>query len=111
LLNYDPVETVAHLRAADPVLAHVIEAVGPFELETREGRSECSRAIFFQQPAGPAARAIMNRVLALMDADEERWYAPERLLAASDEQLRAAGVSRQKMVYLRDLADKFASEN
>lgn len=109
-MNYDPVETVAHLRAADPVLAQVIEVVGPFELETREGTFRMlSRAIFFQQLAGPAARAIMNRVLALLDADEERWYAPEQLLAASDEQLRAAGVSRQKMVYLRDLADKCAS--
>ena len=110
MLNYDPVKTVGHLRGADPVLAQVIEAVGPFELETREGTFRMlSRAIFFQQLAGPAARAIMKRVLALLDADEERWYAPERLLAASDERLRAAGVSRQKMVYLRDLADKFAS--
>jgi len=110
LLNYDPAKTVAHLRATDPVLARVIEAVGPLTLETREGTFRMlSRAIFFQQLAGPAARAIMNRVLALLDADEERWYAPERLLEASDEQLRAAGVSRQKMVYLRDLADKFAS--
>ena len=110
MLNYDPAATVAHLRAADPVLARVIEAVGPLTLETREGTFRMlSRAIFFQQLAGPAARAIMNRVLALLDADEERWYAPERLQAASDEQLRAAGVSRQKMVYLRDLADKFAS--
>jgi DNA-3-methyladenine glycosylase II len=68
-----------------------------------------SRAIFFQQLAGPAARAIMNRVLAFFETDEERWYTPKQLLAATDEQLRAAGVSRQKMAYLRDLADKFAS--
>jgi DNA-3-methyladenine glycosylase II len=68
-----------------------------------------SRAIFFQQLAGPAARAILGRVLATLGADEDNWYAPAQLLAASDEQLRAAGLSRQKMVYLRDLADKFAS--
>jgi DNA-3-methyladenine glycosylase II len=68
-----------------------------------------SRAIFFQQLAGPAARAILGRVLASLDADEDNWYTAERFLAASDDQLRAAGLSRQKMAYLRDLADKFAT--
>jgi DNA-3-methyladenine glycosylase II len=68
-----------------------------------------SRAIFFQQLAGPAARAILGRVLATLGSDEDNWYTPAQLLAASDEQLRGAGLSRQKMVYLRDLADKFAS--
>lgn len=109
-LNYDPADAVAHIRAADPVIARVIDEVGPFTLEPREGTFRMlSRAIFFQQLAGPAARAIMGRVLATLDADEETWYEPQRLLAASDEQLRTAGLSRQKMVYLRDLADKFAS--
>jgi len=109
-LTYDAEAAVAHLVEADPVLARVIAAIGPFTMEPRDGAfRSLARAIFFQQLAGPAARAIMNRVLALLDTDEERWYAPERLLAASDEELRAAGLSRQKMAYLRDLSDKFAS--
>jgi len=110
MLRYDAEAAVAHLRGADATVAGVIESVGPLTLEPREGTFRMlSRAIFFQQLAGPAARAIMGRVLAALDADEDRWYAPERLLEASDEQLRAAGLSRQKMAYLRDLADKFAS--
>lgn len=110
MLRYDAGAAVAHLRGGDPTLAGVIESVGPLTLEPREGTFRMlSRAVFFQQLAGPAARAIMGRVLAALEADEDHWYAPERLLAASDEQLRAAGLSRQKMVYLRDLADKFAS--
>jgi len=110
MLRYDAEAAVAHLRSADPTLAGVIESVGPLTLEPREGTFRMlSRAIFFQQLAGPAARAIMGRVLAALDTDEDRWYAPERLLEASDEQLRMAGLSRQKMAYLRDLADKFAS--
>ena len=109
-LDYDPEAAVAHLRAADAVLARVIDGVGPLTLEPRDGAFRMlSRAIFFQQLAGPAARAILGRVLASLGADEDNWYAPAQLLAASDEQLRAAGLSRQKMVYLRDLADKFAS--
>jgi DNA-3-methyladenine glycosylase II len=108
--TYDSARATEHLRERDPVLARVIESVGPFTLESREGTFRMlSRAIFFQQLAGPAARAIMNRVLALFETNEDRWYPPEQLLAATDEQLRGAGVSRQKMAYLRDLADKFAS--
>jgi len=109
-LEYDPSAAVAHLRAADPTLARVIEGVGPLTLEPRDGAFRMlSRAIFFQQLAGPAARAILGRVLASLGADEDNWYTPGQLLAASDEQLREAGLSRQKMVYLRDLAEKFAS--
>jgi 3-methyladenine DNA glycosylase/8-oxoguanine DNA glycosylase len=110
MLKYDAETAVAHLRAGDPILAGVIDSVGAFTLEPREGTFRMlSRAIFFQQLAGPAARAILGRVLAALETDEDSWYAPERLLAATDEQLRAAGLSRQKMAYLRDLADKFAS--
>jgi DNA-3-methyladenine glycosylase II len=109
-LDYDPEAAVALLRGADAVLARVIAGVGPLTLEPRDGAfRKLSRAIFFQQLAGPAARAILGRVLATLRSDEDNWYTPAQLLAASDEQLRGAGLSRQKMVYLRDLADKFAS--
>ncbi len=110
MLTYDPEAAVAHLRRADPVLARVIDAVGPFTMEPRDGSfRSLARAIFFQQLAGPAARAIMNRVLAALGTDDERFFTPEQLLAASDDQLRAAGLSRQKTAYVRDLAGKFAS--
>ena len=101
---------MAHLLGADPKLARLIAEIGPFTLEPRDGSFRTlGRAIFFQQLAGPAARAILNRVLAALGTDEEHWFAPQQLLAATDEDLRAAGVSRQKLVYLRDLAEKFAS--
>jgi DNA-3-methyladenine glycosylase II len=109
-LEYDAKAAVSHLRTADPVLARVIDSVGPLTLEPRDGAFRMlSRAIFFQQLAGPAARAIMGRVLATLGTDEDRWYEPATFLAATDEQLRAAGLSRQKLVYLRDLSEKFAS--
>jgi DNA-3-methyladenine glycosylase II len=110
MLKYTPGEAVEHLRNADPVLARVIEQVGALTLEAREGTFRMlSRAIFFQQLAGPAARAILGRVLATLGADEESWYTPAVFLKATDEELRAAGLSRQKLAYLRDLAEKFAS--
>ena len=110
VLTYDPDAAVAHLRQTDQTLAHVIDTIGPFTLEPRDGifRS-LARAIFFQQLAGPAARAIMNRTLEALGTDERRYFTPQEFLTAGDEALRSAGLSRQKMSYLRDLADKFAS--
>jgi len=110
MLTYDREAAVAHLRQADPILARVIDSVGPFALEPRGGPFPAlAMAIFFQQLAGPAARAIMKRVLDLLNTDEARFFTPEAFLAAADEDLRTAGLSRQKLSYLRDLADKFAS--
>ncbi len=110
VLGYDRETAVAHLHRADPVLARIIDSVGPFTMEPRDGSyRSLSRAIFFQQLAGPAARAIMNRVLEALGTDEERFFTPEQLLPATDEQLRSAGLSRQKVAYLRDLSEKFAS--
>lgn len=109
-LQYDPDVATAHVAAADPTVKRIIDAVGPIDIPARPGSfKSLGRAIFFQQLAGPAARAIMNRTLALMKTDEEKWFPPKRFLKAADEDLRAAGLSRQKIVYLRDLADKFAS--
>jgi 3-methyladenine DNA glycosylase/8-oxoguanine DNA glycosylase len=51
----------------------------------------------------------MGRVLALLGTDDERFFTPKEFLAASDDDLRAAGLSRQKLAYLRDLAQKFAA--
>ena len=109
-LTYDPAAAVAHVSAADPVLAGVIESVGPLTLEPRGAAFQTlGRAIFFQQLAGPAARAIMGRTLRVLGTDEERWYAPEQFLAAKEEDLRGAGLSRQKLLYLQDLSSKFAT--
>jgi 3-methyladenine DNA glycosylase/8-oxoguanine DNA glycosylase len=109
-LAYDPVEAVAHVSAADKKLAKLIESVGPLVIEPRDGAFRTlGRAIFFQQLAGPAARAIMGRTLEVLCTDEQQWYTPQQFLAAKEEDLRAAGLSRQKLVYLQDLASKFAS--
>ncbi|MBI4514213.1 MAG: DNA-3-methyladenine glycosylase 2 family protein [Deltaproteobacteria bacterium] len=99
---------VRHLRRADAKLARVIAAVGTCQLTVRDGNAYRSlfRAVLYQQLAGNAAAAIERRVQALFGG---RVPAPAQLLAASDEALRAAGLSRQKTVYLRDLAARFDS--
>jgi DNA-3-methyladenine glycosylase II len=96
-------EAMLHLRSADPVLARVIDAVGPIEIALRRERfAALSRAIIFQQLAGAAARTIHDRFVALFPG--RRFPSPRQVLDASPEDLRRVGLSRQKSLYLRDLA-------
>jgi DNA-3-methyladenine glycosylase II len=62
------------------------------------------RAVVFQQLSGKAAQTIHGRVLALF-ADKDHPD-PEDILGASDEVLRGAGLSRQKIAALRDISQK-----
>jgi 3-methyladenine DNA glycosylase/8-oxoguanine DNA glycosylase len=98
----------AHLRAADPVLARIVDVVGPAPL--RIDRSPAFAAlvesIVYQQISGKAAAAIHARLCAALG---RRIPRPRDVTAASDEALRAAGLSRVKIAYLRDLAVRAVS--
>jgi DNA-3-methyladenine glycosylase II len=101
---------VSHAAAArllaerDPVVARLVAAVGlPRLRRPMESPFEALvRAIVYQQLAGAAARAIHGRLIAALGGDVRA----ETLLAASDEALRAAGLSGAKVASLRDLAAK-----
>jgi len=97
------------LMRRDPVLAPIIRqhrgrslldapVVDPF--------SALVRTITAQQISTKAAATIHGRLVALMPGGVAT---PEALLLVSDEQLRTAGLSRQKSAYLRDLGDKVSS--
>jgi len=104
---------VDRLRNADPVLAALIDAVGPLP-DSREGRPEQDdhygalvRSITGQQLSVLAARAIYGRLTARFD---ERPPTPAEILADDPEELRAAaGLSRAKVGYLRSLAEHVLS--
>jgi len=75
----------------------------------------CAHAIVFQQISIYAAGSIMRRTIeglaAPVTAGKVRctpFPPPERWLAASEEQLRAAGLSRNKVAHLRSVATAFA---
>ena len=104
--------TRVSLRAAiddvagrDPTLARIVAQVGPISHRPRDPDGPFGalvRAIVFQQLAGRAAQAIYGRVrTAVGDA-----LTPEALSAVSDEALRAAGLSGNKLASLRDLSAK-----
>jgi DNA-3-methyladenine glycosylase II len=99
-----------HLRAADPVLARLLDEVGVPE---RDGRprgdhyAALVRSIVGQQLSVRAARAIHGRLLEHFDGHEPT---PEQILAADAEELRAAaGLSRAKVAFLRSLAEHVES--
>ena len=101
------------LRAADPVLGALIDAVGPGGLgDGRAGRPDdhygaLVRAIVGQQLSTKAARTIYGR---LTDRFGGRTPTPAELLADDPEELRAAaGLSRAKASYLRSLAEHVVS--
>lgn len=118
-LAFDVDEAIAHLRSVDPVLEKIIAGVGPYRPNLRDDPyASLLRTILFQQLAGAAAHAIQRRFLALYSdgnaaaiptdpratVPRSLYPTPEQLLATSDEELRAVGISRQKAAYMHDLA-------
>jgi DNA-3-methyladenine glycosylase II len=75
-----------------PLAAH--RGLAPYEY--------LARAITFQQLSGKAAETIWKRACALGDQGE--FPRPDQIARLSDPTLRSAGLSRQKILALRDLA-------
>ncbi|MDE3133790.1 MAG: DNA-3-methyladenine glycosylase 2 family protein [Acidobacteriota bacterium] len=106
-MSVDPV-AYEHLRAADPVLRALIDRYGPDGLgERREGEQRehygaLVRAIVGQQLSTRAAAAIYRR---LAERFGGREPTPQEILDDDPEQLRAVGLSRAKVRFLRSLAE------
>lgn len=97
-----------HLRRGDPRLRAVIRRVGPFTMKLRRDRfATLVRSIVGQQVSGKAAKAILDRVRALVAPGK---LSAESLSQFTIDELRAAGLSRQKASYIHDLCDKTASD-
>jgi DNA-3-methyladenine glycosylase II len=95
------------LSRRDKVMAKLVTRHGPCTL--RAGRGDHFAAlvesIVYQQLAGKAAAAIHARLVGQFDAG----MTPEAVLAAPDDVLARAGLSRAKAASIKDLADKVAS--
>ena len=99
-------EATQHLLAADPTLAAIIGRIGPCAFGKREPTFETlARSITFQQLSGKAAGNIFERVRKLVG----RRFTARGFLRLSEEELRACGLSRQKIASLTDLATRVAS--
>ena len=104
--SFDAAEAAAHLSARDARLARIIEEVGPPRLRFDGAASTfeaLAESIVYQQLNGKAAATIHGRLRALFPRKRVR---PDALLALGDDALRGAGLSRGKLLALRDLASK-----
>lgn len=106
--EFDTVTALRHLIESDSELGRLIDAVGPFEMKLSATPSifvALVRSITYQQLSGKAAATIYGRLCALF-ANPEAGPTAEGLLALTDEQMRGAGVSRNKILSMRDLASR-----
>jgi len=106
-LRYDPDIAARSLADSDAALARLIDRVGACRL--RVGRSTAPfrallESIVYQQITGHAAARILGRVVALYQPG--RFPRPESVLNTPDAALRAAGLSRNKVAAIKDLAAK-----
>lgn len=106
----DPLAAVHHLRA-DPVMARIIDEVGAFRgwPPSPNPFRALSRSIIYQQLSGAAAGTIFRRFIGAWGLEGDAFPEPAQVLAASDEELRAAGLSRQKILSVRSIAEHFGS--
>lgn len=87
-------EAVAHLQKADPVLAAIIQRVGPCRIQFRAPEFQTLvRSIVYQQLSGRVALRIFER---LLDLTPQRRLTPEAILSLTAEQMRGVGLSAQK---------------
>jgi DNA-3-methyladenine glycosylase II len=102
-----PPDVVEHLRRADPVMQGLVDRAGPLDHSVdRNLWRALVGSIVGQQLSLAAARTIRARIAAL---GPNGFPDPVLILSTSDETLRACGLSRAKVIYLRDLASAWSS--
>jgi 3-methyladenine DNA glycosylase/8-oxoguanine DNA glycosylase len=105
-LGFDTEAAERHLASADARLRAVIDDAGPVRLKVDRSATTfetLARSIVHQQLTGKAAETIHGRLLALFPG---RRAQPGALLGIGDDALRAAGLSRGKVLAMRDLASR-----
>jgi DNA-3-methyladenine glycosylase II len=106
-LPFDLDEAVRHLSSCDGVLKELIGNVRPFTISVTGEESPYEvliRSIAYQSISGKAARTIYERIKAL--GENGRLPAPDKLLKIPMTRLRKAGLSRAKVLSMKDLAKK-----
>ena len=105
IFDFDIETAIDHLRDTDLRWGRVIDTIGPFRMELKPTGSVFSalaEAIVYQQLHGKAAATIHARLCALFPRGA--GPTPARLMTIDDAVLRGVGLSRNKLLALRDLA-------
>ncbi len=106
-LNADQLEHgMAALCAIEPAFAVAVANKGhPAPRISERGFATLLRTIVGQQVSVASAQAVWTKLDTVVGGADD----PARIAAASDETLRSAGLSRQKLGYARSLADEVTS--
>jgi DNA-3-methyladenine glycosylase II len=97
-----------HVRNSDPVLKPILDARGVLSFKPEgEPFESLVESILSQQLAGSAASAIIRKVRALFP---DGVLEAKRVRRVDATKLRAAGVSPQKLTYLKDLSSRVVEE-
>jgi len=92
---------IAYLKAADPLLGHVLDVVGPLTYQTEpDGFAFLVEAVISQMLSAKAADTIAKRVRTLLEEE----LTPQGLAAADEQALRSCGLSGRKVSTIKDLA-------
>ena len=101
-------EAAKHLSRVDPVLAKIIRQVGPCTLAPRRDYFVVlCKSIFNQQISTKVAAVLFARFRSQFPRQRPTPQAVIDFLSGDPGKARAVGLSRQKAVYLRDLAEHF----
>lgn len=96
---------IDYLSAKDQKLKSILDVYGhPIIQKRDEGFASMCHIILEQQVSIASAKACYDKIA--------KWFGtitPEIIFNCTDEELRSCGVSRQKAVYLKDLASKVLS--
>jgi DNA-3-methyladenine glycosylase II len=97
-------KAISHLSKSDPVLAAIIQRVGPYRIQFREPEfGTLVRSIVYQQLSGKVASVILERLIAALPG---RKLTPRAILKLTPEKMRSLGLSGAKTAYIRDLAER-----
>ncbi|WP_298139319.1 DNA-3-methyladenine glycosylase 2 family protein [Flavobacterium sp.] len=99
-------QAITFLSSKDEILKNILEKFGnPIIQKRQEGFASMCHIILEQQVSIASAKACYIKI-----ENYFRSISPEIIINASNEELRNCGVSRQKIIYLKDLASKVISK-
>ena len=97
-------KAILHLKKSDPVMRAIIERVGAYKIEHSEPTfATLVRSIVGQQLSGRVAAVILGRLVAMLP---DGRVTPDAILKLRPTRMRKAGLSKQKTLYIRELARK-----
>lgn len=98
-------QAIQFLSSKDSILKSIIDTYGnPIIQKRNEGFASMCHIILEQQVSIASAKACYTKI-----ENQFQQITPKIIITATDEELKKCGISRQKIIYLKDLASKVIS--